>query len=122
MPWARQIRWTELTLMPIRRAIIAAVQCGRLEGRIGQGQRDDALDHFRRERRNARGPGLAAQQARDPFCGDALLPSQTQVFDLPVRRMISTGPTPATLSSTIWARQTCFCGVLRFPTTSSRRR
>ena len=35
---------------------------------------------------------------------------QTQVFDLPVRRMISTVPTPSAVSRTISARQTCFCG------------
>ena len=38
---------------------------------------------------------------------------QTQVFDLPVRRMISFVPTPSALKRTISARQTCFCGALR---------
>lgn len=33
---------------------------------------------------------------------------QTQVLEVPVRRMISTVPTPSALSSTITARQTCF--------------
>src|SRR5215210_1309766 len=33
---------------------------------------------------------------------------QTQVFDLPVRRMISTVPSPPAESSTISARQACF--------------
>src|SRR4029077_6032756 len=37
----------------------------------------------------------------------------TQVFDLPVRRMISLVPTPSALTRTIPARQTCLCGVLR---------
>jgi len=47
---------------------------------------------------------------------------QTQVFDLPVRRMISTVPTPSALSKTIRARQTCFWAALRSPTNVSRRR
>ena len=38
---------------------------------------------------------------------------QTHVLDLPVWRMISSVPRPSAVSSTIWARQTCFCGALR---------
>ena len=38
---------------------------------------------------------------------------QTQVFDLPVRRMISLVPTPSALERMIAARQACFCEVLR---------
>ena len=38
---------------------------------------------------------------------------QTQVFDVPVRRMISLVPTPSALRSTMSARQTCFCEALR---------
>ena len=38
---------------------------------------------------------------------------QTQVFDVPVWRMISLVPTPSALRSTMFARQTCFCAVLR---------
>jgi hypothetical protein len=38
---------------------------------------------------------------------------QTQVLDLPVRRVISFAPTPSAVKSTISARQTCFCGALR---------
>ena len=40
---------------------------------------------------------------------------QTQVLDVPVTRMISLVPTPSADSSTICARQTCFCGLLRSP-------
>jgi hypothetical protein len=47
---------------------------------------------------------------------------QTQVFDLPVRRMISLVPTPSALKSTISARQTCLCGALRSRTITFRRR
>src|SRR3977135_98354 len=45
-----------------------------------------------------------------------------QVFDLPVRRMISLVPTPSALNRTISARQTCLCGVLRFRVSTFRRR
>jgi hypothetical protein len=38
---------------------------------------------------------------------------QTRVLDLAVCRMISFVPTPSAVNSTISARQTCFCGVLR---------
>ena len=38
---------------------------------------------------------------------------QTQVLDLPVRRMISFVPTPSAVNRTISARQTCFCAALR---------
>ena len=47
---------------------------------------------------------------------------QTQVFDLPVRRMISLVPTPSALNRTISARQTCLCGVLRSRASAFRRR
>ena len=45
---------------------------------------------------------------------------QTQVFDLPVCRMISLVPTPAADRRTIWARHTCFWGLLRFAATAFR--
>src|SRR4051812_17094360 len=38
---------------------------------------------------------------------------QTQVFDLPVRRMIWLVPTPSALERMIAARQACFCEALR---------
>src|SRR6478736_3801347 len=46
----------------------------------------------------------------------------TQVFDLPVRRMISLVPTPSALNRTISARQTCLCGLLRSRASAFRRR
>jgi hypothetical protein len=39
---------------------------------------------------------------------------QTQVLDLPVSRTIAFEPTPSALSSTIRARQACFCRALVF--------
>src|ERR1019366_3509647 len=46
----------------------------------------------------------------------------TQVFDLPVRRMISLVPKPSALNRTISARQTCLCGALRSRARAFRRR
>ena len=45
---------------------------------------------------------------------------QTQVFDLPVRRMISLVPTPSALERMIAARQACFCEALRSLVIASR--
>lgn len=47
---------------------------------------------------------------------------QTQVFDLPVRRMISLVPIPAALSSTISAHHTCLWAALRSLASAARRR
>jgi hypothetical protein len=38
---------------------------------------------------------------------------QTEVLLVPVRRVSSIVPQPSAVSSTICARQTCFCGLLR---------
>ncbi len=46
---------------------------------------------------------------------------QTQVFDLPVRRMISCVPAPFALERMMAARHTCFWAARRSRTTSSRR-
>jgi hypothetical protein len=40
---------------------------------------------------------------------------------MPVRRIISLVPTPSAVSSTIRARQTCFCGLFRLATIASKR-
>ena len=46
---------------------------------------------------------------------------QTQGLLLPVRRMISLVPRPSAVSSTISARQTCFCKLFRSAMTASSR-
>ena len=45
----------------------------------------------------------------------------TQVLDLPVAAMIATVPRPSSVSRTICARHTCFCGDPRAATSASRR-
>ena len=44
---------------------------------------------------------------------------QTAVLLTPVWRMISAVPQPSAVSNTIWARQTCFCGLFRSATIAS---
>ena len=55
---------------------------GRLGGRVGERQGDDALDHLRPKRRDARGPRLVAQEAVEAFLHEALLPSPDAGFRL----------------------------------------
>ena len=95
---------------------------GRLDRRVGQGQRDHPFRHISPERRDARWPRLVAQESSQPLGIKRACQRQTQVFDLPVRRMIATVPRPSALSRTISARQTCFWAVLRSRTSASRRR
>src|SRR5258707_595430 len=45
-------------------------------------------------------------------------PPQTSVLALPLACMISAVPRPSAVRSTILARQTCFCGLLRLATTA----
>jgi hypothetical protein len=56
---------------------------------------------------------LSRRSPSTPSAAKRSCQRQTQVLDLPVSRMIAFAPSPSTLSSTICARQTCFCGALR---------
>src|SRR3954453_18425659 len=73
-PCARQMRWTEETLTPTALAR-GSGPMRRLVRRLGRGQRHHLVDDLLAERRNARRPGLVAQQAVDPFRGEAFLPA-----------------------------------------------
>jgi hypothetical protein len=53
---------------------------------------------------------LSRSRPSNPSVAKRCCQRQTQVFDLPVRRMISTVPMLSAESSTISARQTCFWG------------
>ena len=74
-PCAFQMRCTEDTLMPAASAMAAAGPVGRLVRRLGGGQGHDPVDDLLPERRHPRGTGLVAQQAIDPFLGEAFLPA-----------------------------------------------
>ena len=86
---------------------------GGLDRRIGKRQRHHARGHLRTERRDARGQRLVGQEAVDASFMNRSCQRQTQVFDLPVPRMISLVPTPSALERMIAARQACFCEALR---------
>jgi len=51
---------------------------------------------------------LSRKSPSTPSTANRSCQRQTQVFDLPVLRMIAFVPTPSALSNTICARQTCF--------------
>ena len=113
-PCARQMRCTELTLIAGGLGHRRGRPVRRLARRVVQRQRDHALGHLGLERRDARGPGLVAQQPIDAFRDEPLLPApDAGLATCRSRRMISSVPTPSALSSTIRARHTCFWGALR---------
>jgi hypothetical protein len=89
----------------------AGADAARLRHQVGG--RHDSLGHLLAARRKARGVALVAQKAVDALLHEPLPPAPETVLDLPVCRMIALVPTPSALSSTIAARQTCFCGALR---------
>src|SRR4051794_10537547 len=107
------MRRTALALMPLARAIRSAGQWGgssRGSGRVRAPTRAAPP-----------GPSGGMREGRVLSCRRPSMPSfmnrscqrQTQVFDLPVRRMISLVPTPSALERMIAARQACFCEALR---------
>ncbi len=95
---------------------------GRFGRRIGLGEHHDTLNETRPQWRESRGSRLIVQQTVATTCMKRSCQRHTQVFDLPVRRMISLVPTPSALNRTISARQTCLCGALRSRASVAKRR
>ena len=117
-PWARQIRWTELTLSPAAFDIRAPVQWVVSPG--------GSASVSATTRPAASTPSGLMREGRvlsrsSPSKPSSIKPSsikrsrqrQTQLLDFPVRLMIAFVPTPSAVNSTISARQTCFCRALR---------
>src|SRR5471030_2105018 len=107
------MRETALALMPQAAAISAAVQWvlspgGGLEVNVTTRSATSGPSGAMRE-----GRVLSCSKPTTPSCMNRSCQRQTQVLDLLVRRMISLVPRPSAESSTISARQTCFCGALR---------
>ena len=89
----------------------------------GRGQGDHPLGHDRgAQRRDARGPGLVAQQPVDARRHEPLLPAPDTGLRLAGAPHDLGRAEAIGVSSTIRARQTCFCGLLRSATSASRRR
>src|SRR4029078_4817831 len=107
------MRGTALALMPLARAIRSAVQWVVSTG--------GSASVSATTRAATSGPSGGIREVRVLSCRRPSMPSimnrscqrQTQVFDLPVRRMISLVPTPSALERMIAARQECFCEALR---------
>src|SRR3954469_20946699 len=119
--WARQIRCTELMLIPTAAAMALAVQwvasCG---GSVGVSSTTRSIVAYAR---GGMGDGrfLSRSRPATPSRTNLSCQRQTQGLDLPVRRTISPVPRPSAVARTILARQTCFCGLFLSATTASRR-
>src|SRR3977135_2273653 len=70
---------------------------GRLCWRLGLGEHHDAFGDVRLQRPDARGSCLIVQEAVVTACIKHSCQRKTQLFDSPVRRMISLAPTPTAL-------------------------
>jgi hypothetical protein len=88
---------------------------------LGEGRVRRELEGAPAARREARRARLVLEEPVHARFREACLPAPV-VFDLPVALMIAFVPMPSAPRSTIRARQTCFCGVLRQATMASRRR
>jgi hypothetical protein len=75
--------------------------------------------HRRPERCDARPAGFIAQQAGDALGHEALLPAPYSHLAGAAAAHDLSCPQPSAVSSTICARQTCFCGLFRSETTAS---
>ncbi len=85
----------------------------RLSRRWAERERHHVLGDLRRQRRDARGARLVAQQAVTPSCMKRSCQRHTAGSATRASRMISAVPRPSAASRTIRARQTCFLGLLR---------
>src|SRR6202046_1832421 len=107
------MRRTALALMPLARAIRSAVQWVVSVGGSAN------VSATTRSATSGPCPGtregrvLSRRRPSTPSSMNRCCQRQTQVFDVPVWRMISLVRTPSALRSTIFARQTCFCEALR---------
>src|SRR3954447_26284343 len=120
-PYAFQMRCTEETLMLVALAMAAAVQCVASCGGSAP-VRATTLSMISWQSGGTRdGRVLSRRSPSTPSSAKRSCQRQTQVLDVPVRRIILTVPTPSAESSTISARQTCFCEALRLLTMPSSR-
>src|SRR5258705_7872966 len=112
-PCAFQMRLTALALILAALAIMSAVQCVVSPGGLASVSAPTRSATSGPSGGMREGRVLSRSSPAKPASAKRSCQRQTQVLDLAVRRMISAVPTPSALSSTISARQTCFCGLLR---------
>jgi hypothetical protein len=116
------MRRTALALIPLAAAIISAVQCVVSPGasvRLSATTRSATSGASGAIRE---GRVLSRNKPSTPSDIKRSCQRHTQVFDLPVCRMIAAVPKPSAENKMINARQTCFWAALRSLTTRSRRR
>ena len=85
----------------------------RLTRRIGLGRGDDARRNLGASGGMRDGRVLSRSMPATRSVMKRSCQRQTAVLLTPVWRMISAVPQPSAVSNTIWARQTCFCGMFR---------
>src|SRR5262245_35899666 len=118
-PCARQMRCTELTLMPTALAMAAPVQW------VAFGGGPDKVKVTTRSTTSGGSGGiregrvLSRHSPATPSAPNRSCQRQMTVLAFPVRRMISALPRPSAVRRMILARQTYFCGLFRLPTTAS---
>ena len=118
---ARQIRWTELMLIPTSLAMAAAVQWVASPGGSAL-VRSTTWSITGCARAGIRdGRVLSRNKPPTPAYINRSCQRQTDGFDLPVRRMISAVPRPSAVIRMIDARQTCFCTLFRSATIAAKR-
>ena len=117
----RQMRCTDETLMPAASAIAAPVQCvaSATGGSIVSVTTRSAT--ARSSFRMREGLVLSRSNPSKPSSAKRSRQRQTQVLDLFVSRMIALVPISFAVSKTIRARQTCFFGAFRLPTSACSR-
>ena len=91
----------------------AAVQCVVLAGWFSLRQSDHARRHLQPQRRDARRSRLVPKEPIDALLREAVLPAPDHRLGHARLTHDRMRPSPSALSSTIRARQTCFCDVFR---------
>ncbi len=118
---ARQIRSTELGLIPTVSAMAAAVQwvasCGGLVVVSSTTRSITACGSGGMRE----GRVLSRRSPSTPSAMNRSCQRQTHGLDTPTRRMIAFVPSPSAVARMIFARQTHFCGLFRSAATASKR-
>src|SRR6516164_4754754 len=120
-PWVCQIRCTELTLIPICLAILAAVQWVTSPGGSVCVSATVCSCTLAGSRGIRDGRVLSRSSPSTPCAMKRSCQRHTVTLLLPVCRMIVFVPMPSAVISTMRARHTCFCGLFRSATIPAKR-
>jgi hypothetical protein len=117
-PWARQMRRTALALTPAVFAIMTHVRCVVSPGGLVSVNAMTRSAAAAPSGGTREGRALSRSWPSKPSSTKRFCQRRTQGFDLLVRLIISLVPRPSIVSSTIFARHTCFrehCGPAPVP-------